>query len=115
MTPDELQAAAHRILETVAREHPAVASDIATVLLVEILAIGLHGAGDEVAVGSFVLAINDRLAEIAAQQGSVRRWKLIAVDWRRRSRSALGIDLLEAALQCHCQPVTLGRSRAAEN
>ena len=77
MTPDEL---ARRILKSVARKYPDVASDIAAVLLVEILAIGLHGAGDEVADGAFVLAINDRLASIAAHHGSARRWKLIAVD-----------------------------------
>ena len=64
------------------REHPAVASDIATVLLSEILSVGLHGAGDDVAVGAFVLAINERLTSIAAHHGSARRWKLIAVDLR---------------------------------
>jgi hypothetical protein len=75
MTPDELRAAAHRILETIAREYPAAASDIAAVLLVEIMAIGLHGAeADEVAVGAFVLAINDRLASIAAYHGRARQW-----------------------------------------
>lgn len=87
MTPDEL---ARRILESVARKYPDVASDIAAVLLVEILAIGLHGAGDEVAVGSFVQAINDRLTLIAAHCGSARQWKLIAVDGDADQGARLG-------------------------
>ena len=90
MTPDELQAAAHRILETVAREHPTEASDIAAVLLVEILAVGLHGAEDEVAVGAFVLAVNSRLAQVAARHGSTRRWKLTAVDAADDQEARLG-------------------------
>ena len=80
MTPDELQLAAHQILKMVLRESPAEASGIAAVLFVEIMAIGLHGAGNEVAVGAIVQAINDRLAKIAAYHGSARQWKLIAVN-----------------------------------
>lgn len=59
-------------------------------LLAEILSVGLHGAGDEVAVGAFVLAINDRLASIAAHHGSGRRWKLTAVDDADDQEARLG-------------------------
>jgi hypothetical protein len=90
MTPDELRLAAHGILEAVAREYPAEASEVAAVLLVEILGMGLHGAGDEVAVGAFVQAVNGRLVEIASHTGATRSWKLIAVDAADDQEARLG-------------------------
>lgn len=54
-------------VERMVREHPAEAAVLASLVLLEILAVGLFGDGDQGEVDEFVLAVNTKLREIAPQ------------------------------------------------
>ena len=84
MTTDDLRAIADRILLKVVRDHPDVASEIAALLLSEILGTCLFGGGDEAEVDEFVLAVNSKLAEISLHYGADRAWQLVSCDPPRR-------------------------------
>ena len=58
MTADDLQSAAHRIVEAMVRDFPTEAATIGALVLTEIMAAGLHGGGDPDATDAFVAAIN---------------------------------------------------------
>jgi hypothetical protein len=75
MTTDDLRAIADRILLKVVQDHPDVASEIAALLLTEILGTCLFG-GDQAEVDEFVLAVNVKLAEIALHHGAPSTFRL---------------------------------------
>ena len=60
MTSEDLRAVAQRTLERMVREHPDEAAVVASLVLSEILAVGVFGSGDQAAVDEFVLAVNTR-------------------------------------------------------
>ena len=76
MTADDLQSAAHRIVEAMVRDFPTEAATIGALVLTEIMAAGLHGGGDPDATDAFVAAINWKLGEIAVHHGADRAWQL---------------------------------------
>jgi len=76
MTTDDLQAAAHRILEQMVRDHPNEAAVIASLVLSELFEATLFADDDEAAVAAFVAALNSRLDEIALRRGASTSWKL---------------------------------------
>jgi hypothetical protein len=80
MTTNDLRAVAHRIVVAMVKDHPAEAAVIASFVLSEILAIGLHADGDPADVAAFVAAINARLGEIALWCGASRAWQLVPCD-----------------------------------
>jgi hypothetical protein len=59
-------------------EHPAEAAALASLVLSEILAVGLFG-GDEGEVGEFVDALNVKLSEVALHHGAPSTWRLVVV------------------------------------
>lgn len=73
---DDLQAAAHRIVAAIVKDYPAESATVASLVMTEILAVGLHG-DDEPAVSEFVAAVNFKLAEIALHHGAAQAWKLV--------------------------------------
>jgi hypothetical protein len=83
MTTDDLRAIADRILLKVVQDHPDVASDIAALLLSEILGTCLFG-GDQDEVDEFVLAVNVKLAEIALHPHEGASWKLVPAETPKR-------------------------------
>jgi hypothetical protein len=83
MTTDDLRAIVDRILLKVVQEHPDVASEIAALLLSEILGTCLFG-GDQDEVNDFVLAVNVKLAEIALHHHEGASWKLVPAEPPRR-------------------------------
>ena len=80
MTADDLQSAAHRIVEAMVRDFPTEAATIGALVLTEIMAAGLHGGGDPDATDAFVAAINWKLGEIAVHHGADRAWQLVPCD-----------------------------------
>jgi hypothetical protein len=84
MASEGLRTAAQRIVETMVTEHPAEAAVLASLVLSEILAVGLFGAGDQSEVDEFVLAVNTKIAEIALNRGAGRSWELVPAAPPRR-------------------------------
>jgi hypothetical protein len=80
----ELQAAAHRIVAAMVRDFPSESATIASLVLTEILAVGLHGDDEPAAVAEFVAAVNFKLAEVALHYGADRAWQLVPCDPPRR-------------------------------
>jgi hypothetical protein len=83
MTTDDLRAIASRIVEKMVREHPAEAAVLASLLLSELLSIGLFG-GDEGEVDEFVLAVNVKHSEVALHHGAPSTWHLVPTDTPKR-------------------------------
>ena len=83
MTADDLHAVAQRIVEKMIAEHPAEAATLASLVLSEILAVGLFG-GDQDEVDEFVLAVNVKLAEIALHHGAPSTWRLVPAEPPKR-------------------------------
>ncbi|SEP47930.1 hypothetical protein SAMN02990966_06936 [Rhodospirillales bacterium URHD0017] len=78
---DDLQAAAHQIVEAIARDFPAEAAAVASLVLVDILAVGLHGEdNDSAATAAFVAAVNFKLGEVALHYGADSAWRLTPCD-----------------------------------
>ena len=84
MTDGDIRAIADRILLKVVQDHPDVASEIAALLLSEILGACLFGGGDEGEVDDFVAAINLKLAEIALHHGAASTWHLVPAEPPKR-------------------------------
>jgi hypothetical protein len=72
----ELRGIVDRILLKVVRDHPDVASEIAALLLSEILGACLFGGGDEAEVRAFVDALNVKLCEIGLHHNAHSTWHL---------------------------------------
>jgi hypothetical protein len=83
MTTDDLRAGASRILERMIREHPDEASVLASLVLSEILSVGLFD-DDEAGVTAFADAVNGKLGEIALGLGASRSWQLVRAEPPRR-------------------------------
>jgi hypothetical protein len=83
LTADDLRAVAQRIVERMIREHPDEAAVLATLVLSEILALGLFD-DDEDGVTAFADAVNGKLGEIALSLGTSRSWKLVRAEPPRR-------------------------------
>jgi hypothetical protein len=83
MTHADLRAAAQRIVEAMVRDHPAEAAVLASLLLSELLSIGLFG-GDEGEVDEFVLAVNVKLSEVALHHGAPSTWRLVPAETPKR-------------------------------
>jgi hypothetical protein len=81
MTTDDLRAIAHRIVERMVIEHPAEAATLASLVLSEILAVGLFG-GDEAEAGEFASALNVKLCEVALHHGAPSTWHLVRAEQR---------------------------------
>jgi hypothetical protein len=64
MTTDDLHEIARHILTKIARDHPDVASEIAALVLTELLGACLFG-DDEAGITAFADAINRKLNEIS--------------------------------------------------
>lgn len=79
MTDGDIRAIAHRMLERMVIEHPAEAAALASLVLSEILAVGLFG-GDQDEVSEFVAAVNVKLAEIALHHDKGASWKLVPAE-----------------------------------
>jgi hypothetical protein len=75
MTDGDIRAIAHRIVEKMVVEYPVESATIASLVLSEILAIGLFG-GDEGEAGEFADALNVKLCEIALHHGAPSTWCL---------------------------------------
>jgi hypothetical protein len=83
MTIDDLRAIASRIVEKMVHEHPDEAALLASLMLTEILSVGLFG-DDEAGVTAFADAINTKLDEIALHHGASISWKLTRGERPRR-------------------------------
>jgi hypothetical protein len=83
MTTDDLRAAASHIVEKMVREHPAEAAVLASLVLSEILSVGLFG-DDEASVAAFAEAVNGKLGEIALALDAPSSWKLVRAEPPRR-------------------------------
>lgn len=83
MMTDDLRAIASGIVEKMIAEHPAEAAVLASLVLSEILAVGLFG-GDPDEVDEFVLAVNVKLAEIALHHGAPSTWRLVVAETPQR-------------------------------
>jgi hypothetical protein len=83
VTTDELRGIVDRILLKVVKDHPDVASEIAALLLTEILGTCLFG-GDQDEVDEFVLAVNVKLAEIGLRHGAHSTWRLVPAETPKR-------------------------------
>jgi hypothetical protein len=83
MMTEDLRAAAIRIVEQVARERPAVAAVIASLVMSELLSIGLFG-GEPDEVSEFAAAVNFKLTEIALRHGADRGWQLVPTEPPKR-------------------------------
>jgi hypothetical protein len=79
LTTDDLRAVAQRIVERMIRERPDEAAVLATLVLSELLALGLFGGTDE-EVTEFAAAVDGKLGEIALRLGAVRSWRLVRAD-----------------------------------
>ena len=64
MTANDLHAVASRIVERMIREHPDEAAVLVSLVLSEILSVGLFG-DDEAGITAFADAVNTKLDEIA--------------------------------------------------
>jgi hypothetical protein len=76
LTANDLRAVAHRIVKRMTREHPDEAAVLATMVLSEILAVGLFH-NDEAGVTAFADALNNRLAELALTHEARTSWQLV--------------------------------------
>ena len=76
MTSEDLRTVAQRIIERMVHEHPDVASEIAAMVLTELLAACLFG-DDEPGTTAFAEAINTKLSEIALAVGAPASWQLV--------------------------------------
>jgi hypothetical protein len=83
MMTEDLRAAAIRIVEQMARERPAVAAIVASLVMSELLSIGLFG-GEPDEGSEFAAAINVKLSEIALRHGADRGWQLVPTEAPRR-------------------------------
>ncbi len=83
MTTADLRAVAHRIVERMVIYHPAEATVLASLVLSEILAVGLFG-GDEAEVDEFVSALNVKLCEVVLHHGAPSTWRLVSAETPRR-------------------------------
>jgi hypothetical protein len=79
MTTDDLHALASRIVERMIREHPDEAAVLVSLVLSEILSLGLFG-GDDDEVTGFADAVNAKLGEIALSLGASRSFQLVRAD-----------------------------------
>ncbi|SEP09869.1 hypothetical protein SAMN02990966_03959 [Rhodospirillales bacterium URHD0017] len=78
---DDLQAAAHRIVEAMARQFPHEASIVGALVVIEVLAVGLDGRDNQPAdVTTFVQAVNTKLAEVALHHRADHAWRLVPCD-----------------------------------
>jgi hypothetical protein len=66
-------------------EHTAEAAALASLVLTEILAVGLFGDGVPGEVEEFVLAVNTKLSEIALNRGSRLSWQLVPAEPPKRA------------------------------
>lgn len=82
MTSEDLRALAVSLVEKLA-ERPAEAAIIVSIVLSEILAVGLFG-GDRDEATEFASAVNSRLAEIALRHGADRGWQLVPTEPPKR-------------------------------
>ena len=81
---DDLQAAAHQIVAAIARDFFAEAAAAASLVLVDILAVGLHGKDNEpAAVAAFVAAVNFK-GEVALHFDADHAWQLAPCDVPKR-------------------------------
>jgi hypothetical protein len=83
MTTDDLRAIAQRMLKRMIHEHPDAASEIAAMVLTELLAVCLFG-DDEAGVTAFADAVNTKLDEIALHHGASTSWRLTRAERPRR-------------------------------
>jgi hypothetical protein len=83
MTGEDLRAVASRIVERMVRAHPAEAATLASLVLSEILAVGLF-SGEQDEVIEFATAVNTKLAEISLRHGADRGWQLMPTEPPRR-------------------------------
>jgi hypothetical protein len=81
---NDLQAIAQRIVERMVRDHPDEAAVVASLVLSEILAVGLFGGGDQDEVDEFVLAVNLKLSEVALHHGAPSTWRLVPTEPPKR-------------------------------
>jgi hypothetical protein len=83
MTSEDLRAVAQRIIERMVREHPDEAAVLISLVLSEILAVGLFG-DDKAGITAFADAVNMKLYEIALRHGAATSWKLTRSERPRR-------------------------------
>jgi len=83
MTADDLHTVAQRIIERMIREHPDEAAVLVSLVLSEILSVGLFG-DDEAGTSAFADAVNTKLDEIALHHGAATSWKLTRTGERPR-------------------------------
>jgi hypothetical protein len=79
----DLHAVASRILERMVRDHPDEAAVLVSLVLSEILSVGLFG-DDEAGTSAFADAVNTKLDEIALRHSSATSWKLTRSERARR-------------------------------
>jgi hypothetical protein len=79
MTTDDLRAVATRIVEKMITEHPHEAAVLASLVMTEIMSVGLFG-DDEAGVAAFVAAVNQKLDEIALHHGAPASWRLVRAE-----------------------------------
>lgn len=83
LTTDDLRAIAQRIVERMVREHPDEAAILASLVLSEILSLGLFD-DDEAGVTAFAEAINGKLGKIALAVDAPASWQLVRAEPPRR-------------------------------
>jgi len=83
MTGEDLRVVANRIVERMVREHPAEAATLASLVLSEILSLGLF-SGEHDEVIEFAAAVNTKLAEISLRLGADRGWQLVPCEAPQR-------------------------------
>jgi hypothetical protein len=79
MSTEDLHAVAQRLVETVIKQHPDQAAALASLVLSEVLALGLFGGTDHEVTG-FADAVNGKLGEIALSLGASRSWQLVRAE-----------------------------------
>jgi hypothetical protein len=83
MSTEDLHAVAQRLVETVIRQHPDQAAALASLVLSEVLALGLFGGTDDEVTG-FADAVNGKLGEIALAVDAPSSWHLVRAERPRR-------------------------------
>jgi len=83
MTAEDLHDVARHIVEKMVREHPREAAVLASMVLSELLSIGLFG-GDQDETSEFVTAVNVKLSEISLRHGAAHGWELVPTEAPRR-------------------------------
>lgn len=83
LTTDDLRAVAQRIVERMVREHPDEAAILTSLVLSEILSLGLFD-DDEAEVTAFAETINGKLGEIALAVDAPASWQLVRAERPRR-------------------------------